>query len=115
MSETPKRRWRGSTGMFPQPVGTVLNSLTAPIIRKHGSVKARVFAQWPQIVGEELAAKCQPKTLTFPSQNKNNGKLTLAVKPGFALEIQHSTPLILERLANFLGNRSVESIRIVQA
>jgi hypothetical protein len=114
MSETPKRRWRGSTGLFPQPVGTVLNTVTAPIVRKHGSVKARIFAQWPQIVGEDLAAKCQPKTLTFSPQSKNSGKLTLTVRNGFALEIQHSVPLILERLANFLGSRCIESIRIVQ-
>ncbi len=109
------KRYRGTTGLFPQPMGNVLNAVTAPVIRKHGSLKARIFSYWPEIVGTEIAAKCRPKDLSFPPQRKDKGKLTLLVQPGFALELQHSEPLILEKLAVYIGYRAIETIRLVHA
>lgn len=102
-----KERNYGTTGLFPQPVDKLLSKVTAPAMRKHGSVKARVFAFWPLIVGTEMAAKCKPYRLTRET-------LTLAVAPGFALEIQHSTPLLLEKITRYLGHRAISSIKLVQ-
>lgn len=105
----------GTTGLFAQSMDKLLAKVTAPALQKHGYLKARLFTQWTEIVGEEMAQKCKPHKLVFPQKTNADGALTLKVQNGFALEIQHSEPLILEKIAIYFGYRAVEQIRIEQA
>lgn len=109
-----KRRY-GSTGLFPQPMGNILDKVTAPVMQKQGWQQARIMVGWPEIVGPEMAAKCKPRNLTFPKGQKTGGTLTLRVKGAYALEIQHLEPLLLEKLAVYLGYRAIDRIKLEQA
>lgn len=112
----PKRtRYGGTTGLFPQPMDKILAAVTAPVMQKHGYLKARLFTQWAEIVGEETAKKCRPKQLSFPQKQNINGTLTLRVSSGFALEIQHLEPLLLEKMAVYFGFRAIDRIKLEQA
>jgi hypothetical protein len=109
-----KRRY-SSTGLFPQPMGNILDKVTAPVMKKQGWQKAKIMVGWPEIVGQEIAAKCKPRQLTFPKNQKTGGTLTLRVKGAYALELQHLEPLLLEKLAVYLGYRAIDRIKLEQA
>ena len=112
---TKNDRYFGSTGLFAQPMGNILDKVTAPVMQKQGWQKAKIMVGWPEIVGAETAAKCKPRQLTFPKNQKTGGTLTLRVKGAYALEIQHLEPLLLEKLAVYLGYRAIDRIKLEQA
>src|SRR5436309_144751 len=89
-------------------LGGAVARLTAPVIARGGGLLARLKASWPAIVGEELGAA------TWPSALSRAGALKLCVASGLALEIQHRTPLLIERLNLFLGRGAVARIVLVQ-
>ena len=110
-----KIRRNGTTGLFAQPIHNVLAKVTAPAMQKQGYVKAKILTGWPEIVGTELATKCKPRQITFKQKQQVGGTLTLRVQGAFAVEIQHLEPLILEKLAIYLGYRAIDKIRLEQA
>jgi len=89
-------------------LGGAVARLTASVVARGGGLLARLKASWPAIVGEELGAA------TWPSALSRAGALKLCVASGLALEIQHRTPLLIERLNLFLGRGAVARIVLVQ-
>jgi len=88
--------------------------LTDPLLRKRGFVESRIVRDWPAIVGETLARHCVPLSISFPRGKRTGGSLELRVVSGLALEIQHRTPLLIERVNTHFGWTAVERIRIRQ-
>ena len=91
-----------------RPLGGAVARLTAPIVAKGGGLLARLKANWPAIVGKELDAA------TWPSGLSRDGVLKLRVAGGQALEVQHRTPLLIERINLFLGREALARIVLVQ-
>ena len=81
-------------------VGTSLPHLAAPALRKRGFAQAKLITDWPAIVGEELARETVPQKLAFPRGSKTDAVLHLRVASGFALELQHIAPQIIDRINN---------------
>ncbi|MDN5247987.1 MAG: DUF721 domain-containing protein [Wolbachia endosymbiont of Tyrophagus putrescentiae] len=74
----------------------------------------RLILNWRNIVGAEVAEYAKPKRVLY-AQNTNSGVLHLAVtNGGKALEIQHMTSLIIEKITVFFGYKAVYSIKIKQ-
>src|SRR5690349_17761632 len=69
----------------PRPIGALLPSLTRPAFRRQGPAAAQVLADWPLIIGPELAALTQPRRLV-------GGTLTIACSGPMAMELQHLAP-----------------------
>jgi hypothetical protein len=87
-------------------VGGTVGRLAGPIVARHGGgVLARLKAEWLAIISPELAAA------TWPAGLSRDGALKLRVAPERALEVQHRTPLVIERINLFLGREAV--VRIV--
>ena len=61
---------------------------------------------------ESLARHTIPEKLTFSRGQKTGGTLTIACENGFATELQHMQPIILERLAGYFGYQAVARIVI---
>ncbi|NBX03216.1 MAG: large conductance mechanosensitive channel protein MscL [Alphaproteobacteria bacterium] len=61
---------------------------------------------------EALSQHCIPEKLTFPPGKKVGGTLAIAVENGFAPQLQHMQPVMLERLATYFGYKAVERITI---
>ncbi len=95
-------------------VGASLPDVAAPALRKRGFAQARLITDWPAIVGEMLARETLPQKLVFARGARGDGILHLRVASGFALELQHLAPQIVERINGFFGYRAVADLRFVQ-
>ena len=92
-------------------VGTSLPNLAAPALRKRGFAQAKLITDWPAIVGEVLARETVPQKLVFPRYSKTDAILHLRVASGYALELQHIAPQIIDRINGFFGFRAVADLR----
>jgi hypothetical protein len=88
--------------------------IVKPALGKRGFVEGQLVAQWADVVGSELALRLLPEKLTFPPGRRSDGTLRLRVAPGFALEVQHREPQILERLNAFFGYHALTRLVLVQ-
>ena len=97
-----------------QAIGASLPRIAKPVLGKQGLGEAQLIAEWPAIVGAELARHCSPIKLSFPRGERRDGILRLRVASAVALEIQHREPVLLERINAFFGYRAVIRIALVQ-
>ena len=89
--------------------GIAALGVAAPIVARHGGgVLGRLKAEWPAVVGAELAA------LTWPDSLGRDGALKLRVASHLALELQHRAPLVIERINRFFGRDAVARLVLVQ-
>ena len=88
--------------------------IAGPVLGKRGFAAAQLVTQWESIVGAEWARRLGPERLDFPRGEREHGILRLRAAPGAALEAQHCSPLLLERINGFFGYRAVERLVFVQ-
>ncbi len=92
----------------------LLGRLLEPSARRRGLAEARLLTDWPLVIGPQLGARCQPVRLSG-AQGPAGGVLTVHVGGALALELQHSTPQLLERINGFFGYPAVARLRLIQA
>ncbi len=97
-----------------QPMGKKITDAAQPALRRHGFALADLIVKWPHIIGDRLAAICQPKRLIFPKGEKMNGVLYCQAQGAWALELQHQAPLVIQRINTFFGYNAVSRIQISQ-
>lgn len=90
-----------------------LPRLTKPAFKARGFFAGAVLTRWPEVVGAELARMSAPERLHFPRGAAANATLTLRVAPGYAPDIQHLEPLIVERINVFYGFHAVGRLKLV--
>lgn len=113
MSDSSKSSDRRQGGL--RALGGSLGVVTKRAFARRGLTGADIARQWPAIVGSELAAHCRPRQLRFPKPGEAvEGRLTLRVAPGWALQLQHLEPLVLERVNGFFGYRAVARLVLQQ-
>ena len=96
-------------------LAATLPDVTRRAFGRRGLAEAGLIAQWPEIVGQELAAVCVPRRIAFPRRDKREeGVLTLRVASGHALAVQHLEPLILGRISSHFGYLAVTRLRLEQ-
>lgn len=96
-------------------LGASLPGVTRRAFGRRGLAEAGLIAQWPEIVGSELAALCVPRRISFARRDRReDGVLTLRVASGHALAIQHLEPLILGRISSHMGYLAVTRLRLEQ-
>lgn len=100
-------------GLFPKTLGQSVEKATKPLMKKHEAAYARLLTRWPHIVGPVLAQYTLPQKINF-SRDGSPGTLVLAVHSGWALEVQHQEPVILERIAAFFGYRAIGKLALRQ-
>jgi hypothetical protein len=99
----------GERGLGFRAAGASAAKIVGPIVARHGGgVLARLKSHWAAIVGPELAAATWPEALA------RGGTLKLRVAPAKALEVQHRTPLVIERVNLFFGRTAVTRLALVQ-
>lgn len=102
MTEPPR------PGFGPRALGALLGPMLRPAFaRRRAPAIAQLAADWPTIVGPRLAEMTTPRRLAA-------GSLTLACAGPVALEVQHLSPALIERINTHLGRRAVERLRLVQ-
>jgi hypothetical protein len=108
--EAATERRRGSL----RAIAAELPRIAAPVLGRRGFAEGQLIAEWPSIIGEDLAEKVTPDRLTFAHRERRDGTLRLRVAPAVALEVQHREPQLLERLNAFFGYRAVARLMIIQ-
>lgn len=98
--------------MFPKTLSQCIEPITRPAFKTQGLAGSRIISEWQSIVGDKLANHCIPQKLSFSAGKKTDGTLSIAVENGFAPELQHMQPVILERLATYFGYKAVARVNI---
>ena len=98
--------------LFPKALSGCIEHLTRPLLKSQGLAGTKVLTEWASIVGPQLSRRTMPEKLSFPKGKKTGGTLTIAVENGFATELQHMQPLIIERLAGYFGYQAVTRISL---
>ena len=114
----PKGRTRRGFGL--RAIAKTLPKITGQALGKRGFALADLLRDWASIVGRDIAARCVPRKLDRPRPSQRRGAhaaegtLTLRVEAGFALEVQHLEPQLLERINGYFGFRAVTRLRLLQ-
>ncbi len=107
---------RRRTRPMPRPAPPAGRSL-APFIKeldaKFGRGAGALEPRWREIVGDQLARVTRPQKLT-KGRGGAGGTLELRVAGPAALLVQHQSADILKRVNLFLGEGTVERLRIAQ-
>jgi hypothetical protein len=94
-----------------RPVAAAIAPWLAKPAAKRGLRDARLLVEWGSVVGPELAGRTRPEKL---DRRGRDGILRLTVAPGWALEVQHLEPLILQRINQFFGAQVVTRLALKQ-
>ena len=95
-------------------IGQTLSRITNPALRKRGFAHKETLGRWATIVGDNLADFSTPQRIAYPARQGGQGVLQIRVDSVRALEIQHMSSIIIERINTYFGYRAVNSLRIVQ-
>jgi hypothetical protein len=104
---------------FARPLRDIVGKAIGDTFRKQGFASAELVTRWTEIVGAEIAAHSEPMKIQWPrpieGEEREPGTLVLRVDGPAAIEIQHLTSVICERINRFLGWRAIGRIGLRQA
>lgn len=102
-----------------RPLADLAASLLNDSFKKQGFASKELVTSWPEIVGADIAICAEPLKIQWPrgleGEAQQPGTLVLRVEGPAAIEIQHLTGVILERVNRFFGWQAVGRIAIRQA
>src|ERR1700675_635181 len=104
---------------FAKPLRDLVAKAVGETFRKQGFASAELVTRWTEIVGADIAARSEPIKIQWiraaDGDEREPGTLVLRVEGPAAIEIQHSTNVICERVNQFLGWRAIARIALRQA
>ncbi len=106
----------------PRPLAELIEDCIAPALAAQGFAASDIVVGWPEIVGERLAARCEPVKMEWPRRPRHAGPeeqgdpavLVVRCEGAFALELQHLAPVIVERVNARYGWRCVGRLVLKQ-
>ncbi|QXX73388.1 DUF721 domain-containing protein [Methylovirgula sp. HY1] len=106
---------------FSRPLADLIGAAIDPVLARQGFGQSDIILYWDEIVGQRLAAMSEPLCLRWPPRGRGGTErgfapatLVVRVETGFALELQHCTALVIERINTHLGFACVERIALKQ-
>lgn len=121
MSHPVKKR----TGMT--VIGHEVANAVKPAFEERGFAVGEILRDWPEIVGRDMAAFTAPERVNWPrrpaedaeapprGRRPDGATLVIRVDGPRAIEAQHRSDVILERINTYFGWRAVASLRFLQA
>src|SRR5262249_36915404 len=104
---------------FPRPLADLQHKTLTDAFAKQGFASSELVTRWADIVGAEIAAHSEPEKIQWPrgagSHTPEPGTLVLRVEGPTAIEIQHLSGVVLERVNRFFGWQAVGGLRLRQA
>ena len=105
-----------------KPLAEFTSGLISEALAARGLGEGSLIADWPAIVGETFARHARPIELQWPPRAAKRdpeaparpATLVLRVEGAFALEAQHSAPVIVARVNAHLGWRCIDKIAFRQ-
>jgi hypothetical protein len=103
----------------PKSLRDLLSKVMADSFAKQGFASAELVTRWNDIVGAEIAAHSEPMKIQWPRPVEGDlrepGTLVLRVEGPAAIEIQHLSNVICDRVNRFLGWGAINRIALRQA
>src|SRR5262245_37445294 len=127
MDDSERRAWARSA-VWARPIGAYAARALDPAARARGFATVGLLSEWPAIVGAELAQFTMPDKVVWPKRRDEaepdaapkghraeGAILVVRVEGPRAIEVQHRSGQILERVNAYFGYRAVAEMRILQA
>jgi predicted nucleic acid-binding Zn ribbon protein len=88
----------------PRQLGEGLDRVARSLGVPSASALNKIFSEWTHLVGDSVAANCRPVGL-------RDGRLTVSADdPAWSTQLRVLEPVLLGRLEELMGERSVTSI-----
>ncbi len=109
---------------FPRPLSDFLGASLSDALKSQGFASAEILTRWGDIVGAEIAAHSEPIKINWPRANSSGtlgeaaaepATLVLRVEGPAAVEIQHLSAVVLERVNRFFGWQAIGRLALRQA
>ncbi|MGC1562932.1 MAG: DciA family protein [Bradyrhizobium sp.] len=101
-----------------KPLSVLLSDVFSDAYARQGFAARELVTRWTEIAGSGIAAHCEPLKMQWPrpveGQPLEPATLVLRVEGPMALEIQHSSDVILERVNRFFGWSAVGRLALRQ-
>lgn len=97
----------------PRPLSGIVGPLARRALAGRPTAFRTLLADWSAIIGDDpdfLAST--PRKLVLPRGSQTGGTLTLAVSPGQALQVQHETARLAQRINLHYGQSLVGRVRV---
>jgi hypothetical protein len=104
--------------IFAKPLSVLLSDVFSDAYARQGFAARELVTRWAEIIGPELSAHCEPLKMQWPrpveGQLQEPATLVLRVEGPMALEIQHTSDVILQRVNRFFGWSAVGRLALRQ-
>jgi len=105
---------------FPRSLAQLTGATLSEALKKQGFASSELVARWSEIAGRDIAAHSEPIKINWPRVVQGDAPpepatLVLRAEGPAALEIQHQSAVILERVNRFFGWAAVGRIALRQA
>ena len=101
-----------------KPLSVLLSDVFSDAYARQGFAARELVTRWAEIAGPEISAHCEPLKMQWPrpveGQPQEPATLVLRVDGPMALEIQHTSDVILERVNRFFGWSAVGRLTLRQ-
>jgi hypothetical protein len=103
---------------YPKPLADLMAGCVADVFARQGFTSYEIVTHWNDIVGAEVAAVAEPARMQWirsrdPDESPP-ATLLLRVEGPAALEIQHMSGEIIERVNRYLGWQAVDRLSLRQ-
>ena len=102
-----------------KPLSVLLSDVFSDAYAKQGFAARELVTRWSEIAGPEVSAHSDPLKIQWPrpveGQPQEPATLVLRVEGPMALEIQHASDVILQRVNRFFGWSAVGRLALRQA
>jgi hypothetical protein len=102
-----------------KPLSVLLSDVFSDAYAKQGFAARELVTRWAEIAGAEIAAHSEPLKIQWPrpveGQPQEPATLVLRVEGPMALEIQHASDVVLQRVNRFFGWSAVGRLALRQA
>ena len=127
MQDHEQRPWQKGASAA-KAIGDYVARMLDPVAKARGFAMMALLTEWPAVVGDELARFTMPDKVVWPRRSeegessssrnawRNDGAmLVLKVEGPRAIELQHRTEQILQRVNTYFGYRAIAQLRFLQA
>src|SRR5882724_4853030 len=101
-----------------KPLSVLLGDVFSDAYARQGFASRELVTRWAEIAGPEISAHCEPLKIQWlrpvEGQPQEPATLVLRVDGPMALEIQHASDAILQRVNRFFGWSAVGRLALRQ-
>lgn len=106
-----------------RPLAAFVSQCLADTFKRRGFAATEIVTHWDDIVGTDIAARCEPMKIDWPRQPGRDpaastpapATLVLRVEGPAAIEIQHQVNLIIARINQYFGWPAIGRVTLRQA